>query len=215
MLEHRGIPATRELVVALHANFLRPNSSVDSDQLIAELSDFWKSEEQRLGCSIDLRVIAVAARKIPSIEKQVTDILQRISGLTEIKDNQVFNVLQSLLWLPCVSSCPDCIEESNLYQELVKPSRMLLLALLQPDDEAVIYGQENWHTQVQHNLVNDFRAQIRCEQSQLEQCKKYLLSLLVEPVEIGFQFFYPAIERISRSGHLWNIELTIREFAHV
>jgi hypothetical protein len=38
---------------------------------------------------------------------------------------------------------------------------------------------------------------------------------LLAPLGIGFQFFYPLSERITRAGTMWTIELRIREFAYV
>ncbi len=215
VLEQHGITATRDFVVSLLAKFLRPNSSSDTDTLIAQLVDFWQKEEARLNCTIDLRVIAVASLAIPAIRQQVQNVFQRISSETAPDNSQIFNVLQSLLWLPCTTSCPDCIEEYHPFQQLVKPSRQLLLALMQADERTIVYGQENWLEQLKEELGTTYRARVSCQQEQLADCKKSLLTLLVEPTDIGFQFFYPTIERITRIGTRWTIEMRIREFAHV
>jgi hypothetical protein len=214
LLEQRGIPATRDLVVALHAKFLRANTGPDTDQLIAHLSDFWRAEERRLGCAIDLRIIAVAARKRPALDQRITATLRRINDEEQAPDSQIFNVLQSLLWLPCVNSCPDCIEHPSLYQDLVKPSRLLLLSLLPSVGKTIAYGQDAWKACVQDELVHRYVVTLTCAQDQLAQCKHDLQVLLVEHIEIGFQYFYPIIESISRTGQSWDIELRIREFAH-
>jgi hypothetical protein len=103
--------------VALNTKFLRPNSDRDSDQLIAALVSEWKKQEARLGIIIDLRVMAVAAWRIPIIQSQIKALISRTGdGIYELEDNQVFNLLQSLLWLKCTDSCPECIE----YWTLIK-----------------------------------------------------------------------------------------------
>jgi hypothetical protein len=214
-LEQRGVAATRNVMVALLAKFLRPNSAQDSDQLIAHLVNFWRQEEQRLQCVLDLRIIAVAALADSTIESQVKAVLQRIYSGGDPEQSQMFNILQSLLWFSCTTSCPDCIEESHPFQELGKPSRHLLLALLQEDDQAVVYGRDAWLEQVKRELETTYRARILCEQEDLLDCKQHLLQLLIEPIDIGFQFFYPLIERITRSGKVWTIEMRIRELAYV
>ncbi len=215
VLEEHGVSATRELVVALHAKFLRPNSASDTDKLLATLVSFWQSEEQRLECAIDLRIIAVAALKISAIEQQVRAVLERINGSANVENSQIFNLLQSLLWLPCTDSCPDCIEKLHQYQDFVKPSRALLLSLMEPYAEQITYGDVNWKEQLKQELESKFVVLISCLQDDLEVCKRHLLDVLTEPVEVGFQFFYPVVERISRTGRLWTIEMRIREFAHV
>jgi hypothetical protein len=194
-LEQRGISATRDVIVALLAKFLRPNSARDSDQLIATLVHFWQREEQRLHCALDVRVLTVAALADPQIEAQVKAVLQRIHGAEDVERSQMFTIVQSLLWFSCTTSCPDCIEENHPFQELVRPSRHLLLALLQADEQAVVYGQQDWRARVREALETSCRTRILCAQEDLLACKHHLLQLLIEPVDIGFQFFYPIIER--------------------
>ncbi len=215
ILEDRGVPATRELIVALNAKFLRPNSSPDTDKLIATLVRFWQQEEERVGCTIDLRVMAVAALSIPEIKEQVKEVLERIGGpQMRTDESQIFNLLQSLLWLDCHDSCPDCIEAQQPYQELVRPSRSLLLTLLYPHAQPVVFGIPGWAEHVQRELTSVYHAQISCGQDSLEDCKKGLLDILTEPIEIGFQFFFPMVERIARTGRQWTIDISIRELMY-
>jgi hypothetical protein len=215
LLDQRGAAVNRELVVALQTKFLRSNSDSDTDELIARLTDLWRSEEQRLGCAIDLRVIAVAALRRDEIEQPVKKALSRIGDNATLLDTQIFNVLQSLLWLPCVNSCPDCIEEYSPYQNLVKPSRQLLKLLLPSNMVTVTYGQPQWREHVLHELADHYAVLLTCEQEQLPQCTEHIQELLVEKVEIGsLQYFYPVIESITRDSRLWAIELRIWEFTH-
>ncbi|GHO61351.1 hypothetical protein KSC_002430 [Ktedonobacter sp. SOSP1-52] len=214
VLERHGIPATRELLVALHAKWLRPNSDQDSDDLLAHLLRFWRDEEQRLNCKIDIRVIAVAALKHEKISQRLQAILQRIGGVSTQDPSQSFNILQSLLWLNCTDSCPDCIEESHWYQELVKPSRALLRSLLPPGVQRVACEQQGWVQQARHVLSTSYKVQILCPQDQLFACKQHIMDLLTEPIEIGFQLLFPTVERIMRTDLTWTIELWIKEFAH-
>lgn len=215
VLESHGVSATRELIVALNAKFLRPNSSRDTDKLIATLVRFWHQEEERIGCAIDLRVMAVAALRIPAIKEQVRDVLERIGGTqTRTDESQIFNLLQSLLWLSCHDSCPDCIETQQPYQQLARPSRTLLLTLLNPRTHPIPYGLSAWKEHVQQELASAYYVQISCEQGLLEECKKSLLDILTEPIEIGFQFFFPMVERVARVGQQWIIDMSIRELMY-
>ena len=215
ILEARGVPATRELIVALNAKFLRPNSSPDTDKLITTLVRFWQQEEERIGCAIDLRVMAVAALRIPEIKEQVGEVLERIGGSQARTDaGQIFNLLQSLLWLNCHDSCPDCIEVQQPYQELARPSRALLLILLYPHMQSIVFGMPGWKEHVQRELASAYHVQISCEQDHLEDCKRSLLDILIEPIEIGFQFFFPAVERLARTGRQWIINMSIRELMY-
>jgi hypothetical protein len=212
LLEDAGIAATRDLIVGSNTNFLRPKSGPDSDALVAVLARHWAEEEARLGCAIDVRVMAVAARKIPEVDQQLRVLLNRIGGAgTTPDESQVFNLLQSLLWLSCVNSCPDCIEQSPRYQELARPSRALLLVLLDFYTASIRYDDSNWLDEVRTRLTAGAQANIWCAQDQLESCKTQLLDLLTAPIDVGFQLFYPTIVRITRHRREWVIHLAIRE----
>jgi superfamily II DNA or RNA helicase len=213
LLEQRGVDVTREFMVALRAKFLRPNSNKDTDELIAALVHFWHEQEHRLGCRIELRVIATAVLHYAPLREQVEKVLKRISGIEAVEESQMFNILQSLLWLSCSDSCPDCVEKSQLYQEMIKPSRALLLALLQKEIQPIIYGQDGWEQQVRDMLRTRYHAHIRCSHEQLAACQQTLMDLLITQVDIGYQFFYPSVERIARTSNTWTITMGIREFA--
>jgi hypothetical protein len=211
-LEDAGVPASRELVVSLNAKFLRPNSGTDTDELLCALVNHWEAEEERLGCAIDLRVIAVAARKIDEVNGHLTRVLDRINGPGQyVPESQVFNILQSLLWLPCLDSCPDCIEKSGQFQDLIHPSRLLLWSLLSLDGGAIEFRAPGWEEQVSRALEERYSCGVECKQENLAECKLALTDLLTTPIEVGFQLFYPVVERITRSGTRWRVDLALRE----
>ncbi|MBK8989776.1 MAG: DEAD/DEAH box helicase [Chloroflexi bacterium] len=212
ILEAHGIPPTRQLFVALNNKILRANSDADTDKLIADLAHHWEAEENRLGIAIDLRVIAVAGYQIPTIQEQVKKVLNRIGGGQPVQDEtQVFNLLQSLLWLNCVDSCPDCIQTWNPYQPQIRPSRDLLTLLLAPYGQTILYGDAYWESQLQKALVAEYQAELLCEQAELAECKIALLHALTQPIDIGFQSFYPVIESIRQDKQQWRFHLIIRE----
>lgn len=212
ILETHGIPPTRSLFVALNNKFLRPNSGPDTDDLIATLVRHWETEESRLGSAIDLRVMAVAGYQIPEVKAQVDQVLNRIGGSgTGQNKNQAFNLLQSLLWLNCTDSCPDCIQVWNPYQSHIRPSRALLMLLLEPNGRSIQYGEAYWENLVQDALATNYQVEIYCSQADLAACKYSLLQFLTTPIDIGFQIFYPTVERVKRNNRQWVFHLVIQE----
>jgi hypothetical protein len=212
IMDTHGIPPTRQLFVALNSKILRPNSGIDTDKLISDLARHWETEEARLGSAIDLRVMAVAGYQISEIKTQVDQALLRIGGGKDRQDEtQVFNLLQSLLWLNCVDSCPDCIQTWNPYQPQIRPSRALLTLLVTPHGQVIKYGEAYWESRLQEVLATEYQAEVHCPQTELAGCKIHLLQLLTRPIDIGFQSFYPTIERIRRDKQQWIFHLIIRE----
>ena len=211
-LKSFGIPLRRDLMVAINTKFLRPNSDADSDILISDLVKEWKWQETRLGIKIDLRIMAVAAWRVPKIQQQIKSLMLRIGGQNiEIDENQVFNLIQSMMWLNCTDSCPECIEYWNPFQDLPHPSRDLLFSLYVPDQFVVSYQEEQWEEKLREQLINRYQGLLFCTQDQLSMCKRDVLDRIIEPVETGYQVFYPVIERISRKDNGWEISLVIKE----
>src|SRR5690606_33044198 len=134
---------------------LRAGSGTDTDELLAQFSRFWESEETRLGCDIDLRVLAVASSRRSEIDQLVRAVLLRIDPARQPNENQVFNLLQSLLWLDCSNACPDCIEKWFPYADHVAPSRALLAYLYRANEHAIQYGSENWWVDARHQLERE------------------------------------------------------------
>ena len=96
----------------------------------------------------------------------------------------------------------------------MKPSRSVLLALLEPQGQQISYGEPDWQEHMQQELSSHYIARLCCSQEQLTECKQALLTILTMPVDLGFQLLYPTIERVTRNGLVWTIELSIREFTH-
>lgn len=211
-LASQGIIATRDLVVSLNGKFLRPGSAPDSDHLVSILAARWEAEQRRLGCAIDLRVMAVASWRLEDIQNQVAQVFGRVGGGSQ-DANQAFNLLQSLLWLDCRDSCPDCIERVQPYQRLVGPSRALLRALVDPSSEAITYGMQDWEGRVSNQLSEQYAAQVTCKQDEILFLREALQRLLVMPIEVGFQQQYPTVERIERHGRGWLVGLVLRDLA--
>lgn len=211
-LEPYGIPATRDLIVALNSKFLRPNADDQSDRLVAMVVNQWAAEQQRLGCAIDVRVMAVAAWRHEDIRRQVALVLGRMTGDSDqLVDSQVVNLLQSLLWLDCRDSCPDCIERGQPYQRLAKPSRALLRAIIDSSADPIAWNSPDWLNRLIERVQTQYAAELTCGHADLPCAYEDLYSLLVTPIEVEVQQHYPAIERIERRDQEWLIGVTLRD----
>jgi hypothetical protein len=214
-LQNHGVPPTRSVLVALNTKFLRPNSGPDSDSLVVSLIENWEQQAARLGVAIDLRVMAVAACRIPALATQVKEVSRRIDPSQTVDEYQMFNLLQSLLWLTCHDSCPECIETWQPYQKLIFPSRALVAALLSPEQGTVEFGTAEWLADATQSLITNFQVQIRCTSAQKNELKRALTHLLTLPLESGYQNFYPIVERIFQQDGRWIVHLTISELIDV
>jgi len=212
VLDGNSIPTSRELSIALNAKFLRPNSGPDTDELIAALVALWRSEEARLGCEIDLRVMVAAAAENGEIQEGVRRVLTRVGeGHQAGNAHLVFNLLQSLLWLTCRDSCPDCIQRPGRYQVGPRPSRALIRVLVSSEDRVVSVGGDGWLEEASDSLGKYGQVTLAFGDCDQAACKDLMLSLLAEPVESGYQALYPAVEKVERQGQNWSISLILPE----
>lgn len=213
-LDDCGVPVTREIVVNINAKFLRDLSGEDSDELIAALVRRWREEEQRLGCAIDLRSFAVAAWQLEDFQQPIAALLARIGQSPSSQvESQVFNVLQSMLWLSCPTSCPDCIEPQPRFAAWPRPSRVLVRSQLPAGAAPIRFGESGWDDALFTRLGETFAASVQCDQHEKPSLKDALVRFLVTPVETEYQVLYPVIERIVREERDWIVSLVIRELA--
>lgn len=210
-LERAGVQATRELLVNLSAKVLRAHSGPESDALVAALVARWRAEERRLGCAIDLRAFVVAAMRIEDLAARVRTMLAAIGGTTE--EAQLYNVLQSMLWLSCPTSCDDCIARWSPFGDRPTASRALLRSQLPPERPPVRLGDPLWRAELHERLATSFAGTVAAPHGALAELADALAEALVTPVETEFQLFYPVVERVAREGHDWLATLVVRELS--
>jgi hypothetical protein len=215
-LRQAGIPVTRELMVNLNAKFLKSLSAPDTDALISALVTRWRAEEERLGCAVDLRVFVVAAWRLEEFRQRVEAILKRIGGTDAGElEAQIFNMLQSLLWLSCTTSCPDCIETPSRFAQPPKPSRTLLLSQLPTGSEPIHLRDPEWRRRLLDRLEVQAAGSLAAPHANLDDLKRAVAGMLTTPIETEFQVLYPTVERISRDGLNWIVSLAVRELGTV
>jgi len=212
-LDHHGIATTRSLGVGINTKFLRPNSGPDTDALVAALVDFWRREEDRLACAIDLRAIAAAATLNSTIQALVQHAMSRVG---EQRDNisgaQVYNLLQSLLWLDCRDGCPDCVDRPQRYQSGPKPSRALLSLLLVDGQTHIDTSSSGWEDVARAQLAAAAQTVVICEQADLTAAVANVAMLMATPVDVESQLLFPVIERVETRDRRWIIHLVLSEF---
>jgi hypothetical protein len=212
VLVGRGIVTTRALGVAINTKFLRPNSGPDTDALIAALVDFWQSEEYRLACAIDLRVIAASAARNVTILGLVQRVLRRVGDQPDsASGEQVYNLLQSLLWLDCRDSCPNCIDRSQRYQSGPKPSRALLKLLLVNNQQQVETMVSGWEETAHAQLAATAETAIVCAQAELANVVSVIAEIIATPVDIESQLLFPVIDSVEYRDRRWITHLVLPE----
>ena len=210
-LYRHHIAPRRELIVSLMQKLLGGNSSEETDSLAALLHEKWRREEERLQCEIDARVFAIASLRDNDIESAVNEIL---SSFEEVQEKQQVNLVDSLLWSDCLSSCPECLQLYNRFHSFPEPSRFLLRVIGFTGESEVSMTDSDWKDQVLQILRVRGRVKLRLPGSRVETGRQEITDFILEPVEMGFELHFPYLHRAENFGDSWLFDIRIREVLH-
>lgn len=209
-----GIPPQRELIVSLCYKLLNSNSSLQTDELAYLLHSKWHEESKRMHCKIDSRVFTVAVIQLEDIREKVDQILVSVIQGEQIDNVHRYNLVESLLWSNCLSSCPDCLQIYNPYSSFAEPAKLILKQVLNPFFEIILYGQNDWENKIYKELEQYGKVKVSCEFQDIVDCRAKLMELIQQPIEVGFELLYPFIEKVNNSGNSWYFDIRIREVLH-
>lgn len=213
-LERAGLPASRTAVVTLVTKLLRPGSSERTDAAMYLLNKLWRRIEQRLGIEIDARVFAYLCSQRSSIKRRVVQLLRDIGDEQEPSPAQIYSVIQQFLLLGCEDSCPECLDNPNLYNNFGKPSRSLARAKLSLDSTEIFIEEKSkdWLDQARQILRDEGRVRLTTNADYLNLVVKILQGLLAEEIEVEYLLLPISIANVRRSGDKWQIELQLKGF---
>ncbi len=207
LLEREGFLPNHAVMTALQARVLRPGTDENFDAELADILDQWRREEERLGIEIDLRVMAYVfgchrnlGQALPFLpEANLEDPQWRYQAYSSIlwpRGNVVRN--QKLAWWNPFASVPPV-------------DRFLVLDCLETDRQTVDVGDPNWREKIRAVLADRAEATLVGPLDQPVAMKRALLSLVCEPLEVGFLYVFPQIEGARRHGAELELRLVCRE----
>jgi hypothetical protein len=214
MLSSIGVTPKKELIVTLLSKLLHSNSNEKTDELIHDLHELWKKEEQRLGCKIDARIFTVASLRLENLYERMENILNDLVPNGEIDEKQIFLLVESLLWNHCEDSCPECLQIYSPFQSFRKPSRMLVKLLMTPNYVTIDCTQPRWEEAVVEGLQDYNLIRVVASFEEMINCRKGLFKIMNSPVDFHFEQYYPYLASVHNIGTKWVFEIKIREVSH-
>lgn len=214
-LDAQGISPQRDTVAMISNKLLKVNASHNSDRLMRQLHEKWKEEERRIECKIELNVYAVACTGWEEIGQQLDQMIGRFVADQALRESQRYQIVESLLFSGCKSSCPECLNLYSPFQSFLKPSRIIAAHMLEPTHQVVRVHDPNWQDKVQSHLSQGKRVRIVVIVEEQKTFQRELLRLLHEAIELSYEVFYPFVESVHNHGQEWHYDLCIREVSHV
>ncbi|WP_144553379.1 protein DpdJ [Bacillus sp. X1(2014)] len=214
VLDQLGIPPKRDLVIGMSGKFFRSNRSKQTDLFMKEIHEFWENEQERLQFQISPNVFSVASLRRDEIASKLKVLMQAVN-LQLNADKQTFLFLESFLLHDCHDSCPECLNLYSPYQSFLKPSRLLLRALVKPTHEVHHYPSSEFIANATKTLEAEKRLRVVVSTADRDGLQQKLFRLFHTPIEFKFQLYYPFLERVTNNGDNWFYDVSVREVSYV
>jgi len=195
-LSSKGMVVCHPVIAAINSRILRPGSTPQTDQLIYQLMSQWRQEEERLGAEIDARTFAYLCCQDDALDVALGQSAGRQGGTD--KKQWRFGVIYSLLWPRGGAVWGKHLAPYNPFADLPKPDRRLVKDCLSEGPSVVLLEDEHWRPQLNEVLLQEGEGILRSEAGGLHEAKRMILQLLVDPVDLGYLFFYPRINGVKR-----------------
>ena len=208
-LQCHGFVANHAVMAALHARVLRPGTTEEFDVELSNILDQWRTEEERLGIEIDLRVIAYVFGRHRELGRALPFLPEM-----NLEDPQWrYQAYASILWPRGNVVRSHNLSSWNPFCPLPLPDRLLVLDCLEVDRTVVDIRDSNWRDRIRDLLADKMEATMCGPISKPVAMKEAILSLATEPTEIGFLHVFPRVDGTSRRGDLLEVRLACREAA--
>ncbi|QXE25870.1 putative helicase [Richelia sinica FACHB-800] len=206
VLSSAGILAIHPVMSAINARVLRPGSNPETDQLLLNLISLWHTEEQRLGIEIDGRVFAYVVSNNDQLDRALSHL-----GLLQPNPYWRFQVIYGLLWARGNIVRSRALSSYNPFAVIPDADREILLDVLQVGDRTVWLDEPDWREQVEDAFKQGASVSLIARPDAQGDLKSAILSLAVEPMEVGFLQVYPAVEGVQRHLLGFAVQLRVRE----
>ncbi|RFU70012.1 protein DpdJ [Bacillus sp. V59.32b] len=214
LLDQLGIPPKRDLIMAMSSKFFRSNRSAKTDLFMKEIHEDWENEEDRLKFHIQPNVFSVASLKREEMDTRLRGLMED-ANLQLTTERQTFLFLESFLVHDCHDSCPECLNIYSSFQSFLKPSRLLLKALVKPTHEILHYPSPDFFEEATKTLELEKRLRIVLSTMEKKAFQTELFRLFHTPIEFKFQLYYPFLERVTNNGDNWFYDVSVREVSYV
>jgi hypothetical protein len=203
-LRECGLDASRDAVLAIMANVLRPGSSARSDRWLGGLNALWRRKGTAAGIAIPPAVFAYWCTRTSPIDRRFRQSLTQTVA-QDPSDQQVFLATESLLQEGCRDACAECLGTGDPMHLDTKPSRSLALHWigLAQEEYPLRYGSERWLHRAREMLRDTGRVTLSAAAADLKACTAEMGNLLAFPVESDYLMVAASLAEIRRNGRDW------------
>lgn len=210
LLHEHGILATHSVMNSFYNRILKPGSSELTDLFLRDIMALWKTEEERIGIFMDVRVFAYVFSSNDVIVERFKNALRHIDTRALEDANWRFHVIVGMLWPRGNQVRTRALVAHNPFEQFPPTDRELVLHEL-TSQESVNLADDEWWSMVNEKLKQEGSVRLVAASSNGDKLQQALLQILSEPIEVGFLHVYPRIEGLTREKDSVTVILDIRE----
>lgn len=212
-MQDSGLSSQRDNISALIMKILRPGSSRGTDILTHLLNEAWRRHSIRLGLEIPLRTFAYLVSSYRPSQQRIIRLFKKTYNEAPTF-SQLYAIIQQLLFDGCLDSCPDCLNNTNIYNDFGKPVRSISLQWLSLSTvEVPVTSQPNiWISKAREALRTDGRVCLVSQLSNKNHLVNNLTSLFFEEINVENYRESVFINRVDLVGGNIKVTLQVRNF---
>lgn len=214
-MQKYGLNPCRSNVSAVSMKLLRPGSSKETDALTFLLNEYWQRHCKRIGLDIPIRTFAYLVVSYAPSRRRL-DKLFKQSYNDSPTSSQLYSIIQQLLFEGCDDSCPDCLNNPNLFNDFGEPARNITLPWLSLGvTEVRVDDKSRWIQDARSTLEKEGRVCLVAALQFQQQLIEKGTALYFE--ELNVQIFKESvyISRLDIMGGAIEMTLNIRDFTNV
>lgn len=207
-LLREGFSPFHGFLVSMANRVLRPGTGAATDRYLASSIAQWRTEEERLGLEIDLRVICYWLSQTSDIDAIVQE-----AAIPAGDDRNAWrlNAIYGLLWGRgrFIRQAP--LQAWNPFSETAPVERLLVIDTLLDEREKVSVEDDQWMEQTSMLLAQGRLVTLVCEAEKRYMLGSALHALITNPVESGYIRAYPRLQGFRQSNNTLEADIELPE----
>jgi hypothetical protein len=210
-IEHAGFIPTRPLQISVMTRLLQPGTDAALDSVVQRFNVERDRLTDVLGVEFGAEAFSYYALGVDALQAPLVGMLQRIGGQTPAP-YQLYAIAQRMALEACTHSCPECLDQPNIFNDFGRPSRLLATTWLELDvSEVRATAGQAWMDEIRRQLQATQRVRLAVPDAVLTETTRRVQALLAEEVAVGFLLLPISITRVDRRNAEWHLLLQLKE----
>ena len=204
-----GFSPFHGFMVSIANRILRAGSNLATDNYISKTINQWKTEEERLGLEIDLRVICYWLSQSDDIDN-VVDVTGIPNGPARIAWRM--SAIYGLLWGRGREIRQTSLQVRNMFTELPPVERLIVIDSLVDDRVKIPVNSDNqWLEEASKHLTNGQLVTLTCSTSERSYLGSALHALITNPIDSGYILAYARLQGIRQTNESLEADIELLE----